>query len=311
MKKILSICLVLAIAISFGSCTKEAPNQGGQNPFYVPGGDVDPGGDTDPDPAPSNPVGDVPASFTKKVVIEKLTGEWCGACPSGGTSIANIAAANPGKVYPASWQMSKGDPFEIPEAQVWRSHLVAGASISGFSFPSASINRQLSLGGYPNAGLDKGSGDWTTQTNTALASSAECGLALVTTEADDKINVDVYIGYNNPIATSNTHITLYLIEDDVPESSPGAQAGGGGSYLHKHMIRDVITADLGDAIDLSTKSATNYIKLEYKDFDIAGKYHDKNNLKILAFVNIKEATGDKLGVLNAQEVDLGEIKKWD
>ena len=77
------------------------------------------------------------------------------------------------------------------------------------------------------------------------------------------------------------------------------------------MIRDVLTADLGDPIDLSTKSATNYAKIEIKDFDIAGKYHDKSNLYILAFVNQKEAQAKDLSILNAQEVHLGETKKFD
>ena len=169
----------------------------------------------------------------------------------------------------------------------------AGAGLSGYSFPSASINRANSItASYVNAALDKNeapNNNWATQTNTELAKSAECGLALVTSEKDDKISVDVYVGYNNPITTANTNVTIYLIEDKVPESASGAQAGAANGYLHPHMIRDVITADLGDQIDLSVKSITNYAKVEIKDFDIAGKYHDKSNLYILAFVNQKES----------------------
>lgn len=300
------------MVFSLGSCTKEAPNQGGQNPYYVPGGTNPTDGGGDPEPTPSSPVGDVPANFTKKIIIEKMTGEWCGACPSGGTKIEAIASANPGKVFPAAWQMSKGDPFEIPEAQVWRSHITAGAGITSYGFPSASINRTPCIGTkYAGAALDQSSADWTAQSNTELAKTAECGLALVTTEADDKVDVDVYVGFNSAITTSNTNITVFLIENNVPESSPGAQAGGGSGYLHKHMIRDVITADLGDPVDLTSVTADKYVKLELKAFDIKGKYNDKKNLSILAFVNIKGSKGDQLDVLNAQEVHLGETKKFD
>jgi hypothetical protein len=164
---------------------------------------------------------------------------------------------------------------------------------------------------YMGAALDKSSANWTTQTNNELAKTADCGLALVTKEADDKVNVDVYVGYNTAITTAHTHVTVYLMENNVPESSVGAQAGAPDGYLHKHMIRDVLTADLGDMVDLSTVTTDNYVKLEIKDFDIAGKYNDKNNLSILAFVNIKGSKGDELGVLNAQEVSLGETKKFD
>ena len=315
MRNVLSIVLMAVILFSLGSCTKEAANQSGQNPFYVPSntGNGNQGTDPDPDPAPTNPVGDVPSNFTKKVLIEKMTGEWCGACPNGGNDIEAIINANAGKVYSASWQMSNGDPFEIPEAKIWRSHLAAGAGVSSYGFPSASVSRRLSitLPDYTNTALDKSGANWTTQTNDELAIPAECGLALVSNEQDDKVDVDIYIGYNAPITTANTHLTVYLIEDDVPESTPGAQAGASSGYKHKHMIRDVLTADLGDPVNLTSVTTDKYQKISIKGFDIAGKYHDKSNLKVLAFINIKEATGDKLGVLNVQEVKLGETKKWD
>ncbi len=314
MKKVLSFCLVAAMLFGLGSCTKEAPNQGGQNPYYVPGGTTNPpGGGVDPEPTPTSPVGDVPSTFTKKIIIEKMTGEWCGACPNGGTVIDGIVSSNAGKVFAAAWQMSNGDPFEIPEAKTWRSHISAGAGVSSFSFPSASVNRAPSISSnYMGAALDVNSGgNWATQTSTALAKKAECGLALVTSEESDKIDVDVYVGFNNAITTSNTYVTVYLIEDDVPESSVGAQSGAPDGYKHKHMVRDVLTAELGDAVDLTSTTADKYVKLEIKGFDIAGKYHDKKNLKILAFVNIKESKADQLDVLNAQEVDLGETQKFD
>lgn len=318
MKNVLTILLAATMIFALGSCSKEAPNQAGNNPYYVPGGNNgNTGGNTggDPDPAPSSPVGDVPLNFTKKIIIEKMTGEWCGACPNGGNIIDGIVSSNAGKVFSASWQMSNNDPFEIPEAQIWRSHISAGAGLSGFSFPSASINRATSItASYANAALDKNESpqnNWATQTATELAKTPECGLALVTSEQDDKVSVDVYVGYNNPIATANTHVTIFLIEDNVPESAPNAQAGGGGSYMHHNMIRDVLTADLGDPISLSAASTTKYVKHEIKDFDIAGKYHDKSNLKILAFVNVKGAVATDLAILNAQEVVLGETKKFD
>ncbi len=309
MKKVLAIFLATTMILAIGSCTKQAPNGDGQSPFYVP----DPGsGTTEPEPTTVLPVGDVPTSFTKKIIIEKMTGEWCGGCPSGGVTIDGIVSANPDKVFAASWQMSNGDPFEIPEAQAWRTHISAGAGLTGYSFPSASINRATSITAqYANAALDLNEGssaNWAAQTATELAKPANCGIGLVTSEKNDKVNVDVYIGYNSPITTTKTHLTVYLIEDEVPESSAGAQVSGGGSYLHPHMIRDVLTAELGDEVNLS---GSNYLKFEIKDFNIAGKYTNKNKLKILAFVNVKGSTADQLSILNAQEVHLGDIKQFD
>lgn len=311
MKKILSISIALVMILGFGSCTKEAPNQGGSNPYYVPGGNTNPTDGGDPEPTPSSPVGDVPATFTKKVVIEKYTGEWCGACPNGDNKIASFSTANPGKILGVGIHKAKGDPFEIPYASTLQSHLISGASISSFGYPHAAINRQPGSTAYPNTAITGGTTTWANVVNSELAKIAECGLALVTKEEGDKIDVDVYVGFNNAITTNNTKVTVYLLENNVPESAPNAQAGGGGNYIHNHVLRAVLTTELGEHIDLNSVSDLKYEKLELKGIDIAGKYLDKKNLTVLAFVNIKGDNGNELDILNAQEVHLGETKKFD
>jgi hypothetical protein len=40
-------------------------------------------------------------------------------------------------------------------------------------------------------------------------------------------------------------------------------------------------------------------------------YRKKDNLKIIALVNKTGATIDDVAILNAQEVALDEVKKWD
>ena len=52
MKNVLSLFLAACLLFALGSCTKDAPNQGGSNPFHIPGGSVDPNIDPDPEPNP-------------------------------------------------------------------------------------------------------------------------------------------------------------------------------------------------------------------------------------------------------------------
>ena len=313
MKNVLSLCLVAAILFGLGSCTKEAPNQGGQNPFSVPGGTTNPsGGGVDPEPTPSSPVGDVPSTFTKKVVIEKYTGEWCGACPNGDNEISSLSSANAGKIFGVGIHKANSDPFEIPYASTLQSHLIAGASVSSFGYPFAAVNRQPGTSAsYPNTAVIGGTTTWSAVVNTELAKAADCGLAIVSKEEGDKVDIDVYVGYNSAITTTNTKVTVYLLENKVPESAPGAQASGGGNYVHNHVLRAVLTAELGDDVDLNTVTTDKYTKIELKGIDISGKYLDKNNLTVLAFVNVKGSKGNELDILNAQEVHLGETKKFD
>ena len=307
MNKLITLSLSIALIAGMVSCSKVNPNKTVTNPVFT----------EDPNPLnPSDPlytVGRVPFSFTQKVVIEEITGEWCGACGGTGAPLLNkLIKDNPDRVYGVAIHGANNEPFEItPSYDGFKTAVFAP---SGLSFPSASINRRVSVSppDYEKiCGLDL-SDNWATQLAPAIKKTAICGLALVANEADDNVNLDVFIGYNSPLNMA-TSITVYLIENDVPETAPGAQAGGGGTaanpFMHQHLLRKTISLPAGDAIAL-TSAKDFYTKASY-NFSIAGLYRKKDNLKIVAFVNKTGATINDIAVLNAQEVALDEVKKWD
>ena len=302
MKKVLSLCLVAAMIFGLGSCTKEAPNQGGQNPFYVPGGTTNPGstGGGDPEPTPGIPVGDVPDSWTKKAVLEENTGEWCGWCPEGAQIMEDAITANPGKVIGIA--IHDGDPMEVAAYNSWQKGLT-------------------NVGGFPNGSVQRADassrGAWMGAINTALGLTADCGLAIVATESGGLLDVDVYVGYNGPIA-GDTKISIAIIENNVPQSSAGAQSNYSStvtvdaSWMHSHVFRAMLTANEGDAIDLS--SSDKYTKVSFKGVDLNSmKIGDMSNVHIAAFVNVNSGASSASGrdILNAQESGLNETKKWD
>lgn len=284
--------LIASIVFGFSSCTKEVPNGDGQNPFYVPGGG---GGGTEPEPTPGLPVGEVPASFTKKVVLEENTGEWCGWCPEGAEIMEDNIAANPGKVVGIA--IHDGDPMEVASYNSWQKGLT-------------------NVGGFPNGSVDRADassrGSWTGAITANLAKTAECGIAMVTSEAGGLLNVDVYVGYNAPIA-SGKMLTVAIVENDVPQSSPGAQSNYSSTvvvdanWMHSHVFRGTITADAGDPIELN--SSDKYTKVEFAGVDLSSfNLLDKANAHVAAFVNDNSGARD---VLNAQEASFNEVKKWD
>ena len=301
MKKVLSLCLVAAMIFGLGSCTKEAPNQGGQNPFYVPGGTVDPvDGGGDPEPTPGIPVGDVPGTFTKKAVLEENTGEWCGWCPEGAKIMEDAIAANPGKVI--GMAIHDGDPMEVAAYNSWQKSLTK-------------------VGGFPNGSVQRADatsrGSWMGEINTALGLTADCGIAMVTSESGGLLDVDVYVGYNSAI-TGDTRISIAIIENDVPQSSPGAQSNYSSTvtvdanWKHSHVFRGMVTSNEGDAIALD--AADKYTKVSFKGVDLSTmKIADMNNVHVAAFVNVNTGATTASGrdVLNAQEAGLNETKKWD
>jgi hypothetical protein len=309
MNKLITLSLSIALIAGMVSCSKVNPNKTGTNPVFT----------EDQNPLnPSDPlytVGRVPFSFTQKAVIEEITGEWCGACGGTGAPLLNkLIKDNPDRVYGVAIHgpKSKNEPFCIDVADLgFKAAVFAPGSLS---YPAASINRRVSVSppDYEKiCGLDL-SDNWAAQLAPAIKKTAICGLSLVASEENDNVNLDVFVGYNAPLNIA-TSITVYLIENDVPETAPGAQAGGGGTatnpFIHQHLLRKTISLPAGDVIAL-TSAKDFYTKASY-NFSIAGLYRKKDNLKIVAFVNKTGATINDIAVLNAQEVALDEVKKWD
>lgn len=288
---------MLSVALVFGvaSCTKDLPAGQGGNPFSNPGG----GGTTTTDPDPGLPVGDVPASFSQKAVLEEFTGEWCGWCPEGAKIMDDAIAANPNTVIGIG--VHDGDPMELPAFNAW---IKGATSVSGF--PNGSVQRANATG----------RGSWMGQITTALAGTPECGLAMVTSEEAGLIDVDVYIGYNAPV-TGSTKLSLFITEDQVPQSSPGAQSNYSSSvvvdanWMHGHVLRGVISADAGDPVTLN--SSDNYTLVQFNGVDISSmNILDMANVHVVAMVNVDDASTDSgLDILNAQQASLNETKEWD
>ncbi|MEZ5045415.1 MAG: Omp28-related outer membrane protein [Chitinophagaceae bacterium] len=290
MKHLLSLSIFAFVVLAFASCTKDNSKTAGLSPVWQ--------NNQQEEEVVTDPyawVKAVPADFTKKVVLEEFTGEWCGWCPEGAKVMEDNVAANPGRVVGIA--VHDGDPMEIPSFNTW-------------------IKGLTGVSGYPNGSVDRADassrGSWTGQITTELAKAATCGLAMVSTLNGDAIDVNVYVGYNTPI-TGNTKLTLAVIENDVPQS-PGGQSNYSSSVVvdanwqHSHVLRGIITAEQGD--DIKLNESTNYTKVEFKNIDLSGmKINDMKNVHLAAFININDA--GKREVLNAQECGLNEEKKWD
>lgn len=283
-KHLLSVLLAFSIVLTFG-CKKDDDNA-------TPGGGT--GGLTDP----LSEVGAIPSAFTKKIVMEKYTGEWCVNCPDGAKRMKAVLDAFPGKSYGV--EVHQNDWLELPQLALLRTHL---GGIAGY--PRASIDRVPATGtSAPNQdGLVVYSrGNWMGMSTNLVTNSTDAGLAIKTTLTGNKLNINVFAAALKDLS-SDTRLTVYILENNIVAKN---QVGGSAGYTHQHVLRQVVSDGLGDKITLK---AGEHVTKEYKDIDVSG--FDKTNIQVLAFINVVGATSKDHQILNAQEVEAGSTKKWN
>ncbi len=315
MKKVLNLFLVASVIIGLGSCSKNAPNQGGQ--FALPSQTpttTTTTTTTEPEPTKVTPLSlvapneEIPSTFTQKVVLEENTGEWCGWCPEGAKIMEDAIAANPGKVIGIA--VHDGDPMTVADYNSWHKTYTG---VTGF--PNGNVSRRKAAS----------RGSWMASITNDLAANNgknDAGIALITKLEGSMLNITAFIGYAKTFS-EDTRLSIVITEDKVPLSAPGAQSNYSSSvtvtdaWLHGHVFRAVVTDKEGDKIDM-TNSSTKYIVKEFKDIDLSKmKIGNMSNVHVAAYINAASGStnpgADNAGkwIINAQDVKAGEIQKFD
>ncbi|MCS6916531.1 MAG: Omp28-related outer membrane protein [Chitinophagales bacterium] len=312
--------LALAFTLVTASCTKEYtgnPTNGQQNNQNNDtggsggGGGTGGGGTGGGGTGGGSAVGPVPNTFTQKVLIEEFTGEWCGYCPDGALKLEAAVNQHPGKVFGAA--IHDGDPYEIPSLN---STFQSTFNVSGY--PSGMVNRTPS---GSQVCLDRNF--WLSFATSQLANNAVCGLAMTSyTTGTDSFYVQVHAGFNQAL-TGNHYLTVYVLEDGIVSNGqanyyndgsidPNSPLVGLGNPIvnweHDHVVRQVLTAPLGDPIPASklVPGGEHVVKF-------GGRYTGikKDKMSFVAFVNTTGTTSLDHKILNVQKAKLYEIKKWD
>ncbi len=284
MKKLLRFSWALLLTITvFSACKKDSTSTPTENNTNNTG------------------YANVPESFTKKVLLEEYTGEWCVNCPDGALYIKNIMTKYPTQVISAG--VHQGDWLELPQLKLLSTHL---GGIGGY--PRASINR------VPAANTTNGQdgmvvysrGNWESNVARLIDVSGKTGkygLALETKLTGDKLDITAHCGFKTN-ESRDTRLTIYILEDDITAIN---QIGATTTpYVHKHTLRKVVTAGTGDAIDMKSG---NYLKKEYTGISLTG--YKLENIHVVAFMNVVGTSTSTHEVLNVQDVKAGENKNYD
>lgn len=249
------------------------------------------------DPIPvDEQITDPPANFVKKVMIEMFNGEDFDV-KDADAEVKSLITSYAGKVYSAS--MHFNDHLQISQHDVVTQHL-GGIT----AYPRSAIDRVPADEGSSQAGETIYSrGLWNVNTDLRLQEKSNVGLAIQSAITGNTASCEVLIS-NNQAIIADTRLTVYLIENSITAID---QNGVTGTYKHDRVLRRVLTAGLGNTIDLKDVSGT--ISRSFNSFDISS--YNASNLYIIAFINKVGPNSDTHEILNVQQVKLGNTKNWN
>jgi len=254
-----------------------------------------------------SPSGALP-SFTKKALLEDFTGTWCPNCPPAANAVSNAANAN-SNLFGVGYHdgfASYPDPMEIPETGFWSSYY----NVTGF--PTVYVNGPDTRWDFPN--MD--------QVNNELAETAGLGLAIEANIIGGKLDLEVKVGYSSAVG-EEIKLMIYLVEDNVTTSSPQSGSSSGANYVHKDVLREVYTGQLGDVISTSYIGTGGVFTRTITGLDLPSNIDNLEELKMIAYVRntYTRTFTDYFGevhtnsphydIYNVQEVEMGGIKDFD
>ncbi|MBO4567803.1 MAG: Omp28-related outer membrane protein [Bacteroidales bacterium] len=242
----------------------------------------------------------------RNVVLEEFTGRLCGYCPDGHIIANQIKANNPDRFWSVNIHSAGSSNFSTdtyPNLNTTKGNQIR-AAFGATSFPSGVVNRSTSSA--------QGRGSWSNLANQQMNQAAECNVAGVAKINPDTrtANITVEVYYTGNSSVSENYLTVVMLQDSIM----GSQSSGStnpsqwinGQYCHMHVLRDIITPTMGEAISPTTQGTLITRTYEY---NIPESIGDPNGVDVildhisfLAWVSEKYQGTPTRPLLNACEL---------
>ncbi|MBK8490657.1 MAG: Omp28-related outer membrane protein [Saprospirales bacterium] len=185
----------------------------------------------------------------RQVLIEEFTGVRCVQCPAGSAEIASLLAIHGERLVAVS--IHAGDfSYPFPQSH-YNFQTSEGEELINFlgppiSYPSAVIDRTLFDG---EADLILGRNDWAGYIAQEKAIDPVIKIAVVPNfnETTRKLDVEVKLYPQEDILDPDVRISLMLTESNIVDYQDTPD-GKVDNYVHKHVLRDMLTSYLGEGI---------------------------------------------------------------
>lgn len=246
--------------------------------------------------------------FTQKLLVEDVTGAWCGFCTRLAYSLENYKASKPNCVVVAIHGGGGTDPFKY---QYFTNY-----------------NTAYSITGYPTVIVNRGD-KWDERTstlNTELSKWAPLGLAIESNVSGNNITGKAKVKYNFNNTSMPLKIVVAVVEDGLlanqtnyysPSSGYTPYLYGGANpiinFKHDGVMRRAATNLFGDAIPASAQLKDNVYEFNFTTSTTGQTANGTTysvvpaNSRIVAYVI--DASTNK--VMNVQTAALGTVKNFD
>lgn len=246
----------------------------------------------------------------RKALFEEFTGLHCPNCPAGHKEAALIEETYPGEcffvnIHAGTLAVPRSTETDLRSA--YGETLATRMGVTGI--PSVTVNRHLFPGESGLTTSNKNS--WWDHVQDVLDMTACANIATKATIdwQSRELSVEVQLYYTAASATEKNRIHVFLVQDNIIGQQDGSEANpaqvlADGSYLHRHVLRDVLTGINGDEVtmvaegSMVTRTYTKTLPEIYTNIPV-----DFLQLQLIAFVTENE---DK-EVINACRSELSFI----
>lgn len=226
----------------------------------------------------------VPGEYDQKVLVEEFTAEWCGICGKTAPKFSEIVDKYQNEALIVA--MHYTDILEI-KYPATASYFYNYFDVNGI--PSLMVNKKID-----------DSKEWIVHAESKMGYKSNAGIKIESSFDNNTLNIEVSTRSNKEM--NDVLLSVFLVEDHVPESKPGAQSAGGGNFVHRNVLREIFTEKTGDLINLKTDS------LIIKSFSVNTLKYKQDDLRIMAFLT--HNSSKSFEYINGNTVIAGKNTGW-
>jgi len=245
----------------------------------------------------------IASDFIQKILVEDLTGTWCGYCPRVAFSLDEYKPTHPNCISTTIHGGSNSDPMCFQYYSTFNSRFAASG------YPTAILNRK------------KAWSENTADLTKALENGAPLALSISSDTSGASVTATIKVKFG--VTTSNAmKIVIAVVENGIiyPQDNYYSPSGGATPYLyngenpitnfvHNGVLRKTVTDLFGDVIpQVSITKGNEYTvtkTIPLSGNTAFGTYSSvPSKCGIVAFV-VDGATNSPKGLLNVQYADLG------